>query len=44
MKKCPLCKEKLSKQECICFQVVVKAKGQLASKERIEEVVAEELK
>ena len=25
-KKCPLCKEILSKQECICFQVAVKAK------------------
>ena len=38
MKKCPLCKGKLSKQECICFQVAVKAKAQLASIERIEEV------
>ena len=37
MKQCPLCKGKLSKQECICFQVAVKAKAQLASIERIEE-------
>ena len=42
MKKCPLCKGKLSKQECICFQVAVKAKAQIASIERIEEVDEEE--
>ena len=30
-------REELSKQKCICFQVAVKAKAQLASKERIEE-------
>ena len=31
-------REELSKQECIYFQVAVKAKAQLASIERIEEV------
>ena len=28
----------MCKQECICFQIAVKAKAQLASIERIEEV------